>query len=125
PPAPAAPAAAEEWGVPGDVAAAPLPDWAAPLPPAPAPLPPITQATPLAGTILPSEGDFAGYSIDDLAQPRGWESAGLSAVSAEDESGYIGYSPEAFEAPLPVPEDTTAQEGDVASAVFSELSSLS
>lgn len=80
-------------------------------------------------------GDPGGFvpgatmSPDDLARPMGWEAAGLSAVSAEDESEYIGYRPEAFAEPVPdpMPEpgvDEVGADADVASEVFSELSSL-
>jgi signal transduction histidine kinase len=61
-------------------------------------------------------------SPDQFAQPWGWEAAGADALQAANyEPDYRGYSPEAFSAPPPV-ED---YEADVATAVFSELRSLS
>ena len=73
--------------------------------------------------------DTSGYgygapapSADQFAQPYGWEAAGADALEAANyEPDYRGYSPEAFSAPPPV-ED---YEADVATAVFSELRSLS
>jgi signal transduction histidine kinase len=67
-------------------------------------------------------GEPPAYSSDQFAQPYGWEAAGADALEAAGfEPDYRGYSPEAFSAPPP----TEDYEADVASAVFSELRSLS
>jgi signal transduction histidine kinase len=65
--------------------------------------------------------DQQGYSQDQFAQPYGWEAAGAHALEAAGyEPDSRGYSPEAFSAPPP----TEDYEADIASAVFSELRSL-
>ncbi len=67
-------------------------------------------------------GEPPAYSSEQFAQPYGWEAAGADALEAAGfEPDYRGYSPEAFSAPPP----TEDYEADVASAVFSELRSLS
>jgi len=63
------------------------------------------------------------YTMDEFAQPYGWETAGASALAATVDTGDGGYSPEAFVAPTaPPPPD--GLEAEMASEVFSELSSL-
>ncbi len=62
------------------------------------------------------------YTLDEFAQPYGWEAAGASALAATVDIGYGGYSPEAFAPTAPPPPD--GLEAEMASAVFSELSSL-
>ena len=67
-------------------------------------------------------GAAPAYSSEQFAKPFGWEAAGADALEAAGfEPDYRGYSPEAFSAPPP----TEDYEADVASAVFSELRSLS
>ena len=98
--------------------------------PEPAPAPPQDYAQYAEQPEYPAVAAYeTGYaygapapSADQFAQPYGWEAAGADALEAANyEPDYRGYSPEAFSAPPPM-ED---YEADVATAVFSELRSLS
>jgi hypothetical protein len=59
------------------------------------------------------------YSRDDLARPLGWETAGESALAAAAPEQVAGYTPVVEVDPQPV-----YDEAEMASAVFSEFSSL-
>ncbi len=97
-----------------------LPPMAAPEYPQYGDQPPYSAAAPYDAAGM--YGEPPAYSSDQFAQPYGWEAAGADALEAAGfEPDYRGYSPEAFSAPPP----TEDYEADVASAVFSELRSLS
>ena len=79
--------------------------------------------TPAAGAMPYNPGALGGqpplYSRDDLARPLGWETAGESALAAAAPEQAAGYTPVVEVDPQPV-----FDEAELASAVFSEFSSL-
>lgn len=80
-------------------------------------LTPAGGATPYNPGVLGGEPPL--YSRDDLARPLGWETAGASALQAAAPEQSKTYQPSVQLEPQPVGEDE-----DMASSVFSELSSL-
>jgi signal transduction histidine kinase len=84
----------------------------------------VGSLTPAAGATPYNPGTLGGepplYSRDDLARPLGWETAGASALQAAAPDQAASYQPSVQMDPGPVGEDE-----DMASSVFSELSSLS
>jgi hypothetical protein len=79
--------------------------------------------TPAEGASPYNPGALGGhppiYSRDDLARPLGWETAGESALAATVPDQVVGYNPVVQVDPQPV-----FDEAEMASAVFSEFSSL-
>lgn len=80
-------------------------------------LTPAGGATPYNPGVL--GGEPPAYSRDDLARPLGWETAGASALQAAAPEQSMSYQPAVQLEPQVVEE-----EEDMASSVFSELSSL-
>lgn len=79
--------------------------------------------TPAEGASPYNPGALGGqppmYTRDDLARPLGWETAGESALAATAPEQVAGYNPVVQVDPQPV-----YDEAEMASAVFSEFSSL-